>query len=76
VVRLGADLCITWVKAASVAGTYGVDFLVETSESLTGAWTMEPLGPNVSLTGNQLKFTFPPSAAGGKKFARLKILSP
>jgi methionine-rich copper-binding protein CopC len=66
---------VTWTKAASYTGTYGTDFRVETSDALTGAWTPEPLGVNVILTGNAVKYTFP-SPHGTKKFTRLVVAGP
>ncbi len=75
IAKVGADQCLTWTKSAGFTGSYGTDFVVETSSTLTGTWTTEPLGTNVSLTGNDLKFTFP-SSLTGKIFARLKIIVP
>lgn len=68
-------LSITWTKAAGYAGTYGTHYWVETSESLTGAWTPETLGVTVTLTGNDVKYTFP-SPLGAKKFAHLVVTGP
>ena len=48
---------------------------METSDALTGTWTAEPLGGNVTITGNEVKYTFP-SPLGAKKFARLKVTGP
>ena len=53
----------------------GTDFTVETSAALTGTWAAEPLGGNVTLTGNNLKYVFP-SPLGSKLFARLKVTGP
>ena len=52
-------LSVTWPKAASYTGTYGTDFVVETSDTLSGTWTPETLGGSVIITGNSVKFTFP-----------------
>ena len=46
---------------------------METSSTLTGVWTTETLGINVTITGNDVKYTFP---AGTKNFARLKVTGP
>ena len=53
------------------------DFFVETSASLTGVWAPETLAPagNVTITGNDVTYTFP-SPLGAKKFARLKVTGP
>lgn len=75
VVTEGENRCITWNKSADFTGAYGSNFVVETSDSLTGQWTSESLGNNVSITGNEVKFTFPASAAN-RRFARLKIIVP
>ncbi len=73
VANTAGTLSITWTKAASYTGTYGTDFVVETSSTLSGAWTVETLGVNVTLTGDNVKYTFP---AGAKNFARLKVTGP
>jgi alpha-galactosidase len=72
VVSAGGDTSITWTKAATFTGTYGTDFVVETSDTLIGAWTPEPLGVNVVIIGNDVTFTFP-SPLGAPKFARLRV---
>ena len=66
-------LSVTWTKAGTYTGTYGTDFSVETSSTLTGVWTTETLGVNVTITGNEVKYTFP---AGTINFARLKVTGP
>ena len=73
VVNTAGTLSVTWVKAADYVGVYGTDFVVETSSTLSGAWTTETLGVNVVITGNDVKYTFP---AGTKNFARLKVTGP
>jgi autotransporter-associated beta strand protein len=66
---------ITWTKAADYPGVYGTDFRVETSETLaTDSWTTETEGGNVTITGNDVTFTFP--AGPTKKFARLVVTGP
>jgi alpha-galactosidase len=71
------NLSVTWTKAATFSGVYPTDFVVETSASLTGTWTPESLAPSgtVTITGNQVKYSFP-SPLGAKKFARLKVTGP
>ena len=71
----GGVLSVTWTKAADYTGVYPTDFVVETSETLTGTWVAEAVGGNVTITGNQVKYTFP-SPLGSKKFARLKVTGP
>jgi autotransporter-associated beta strand protein len=74
VVDEGGALSITWIKAdTGYDGVYGTDFVVETSETLTDAWSPETLGDTVVITGNAVKFTFP---TGTIKFARLKVTGP
>jgi hypothetical protein len=73
VAESGGLLSVTWTKAAGYAGTYGSDFVVETSSTLSGPWTQETLGGTVQITGNTVKYTFP---AGTKNFARLKVTGP
>jgi hypothetical protein len=48
---------------------------VETSAILTGTWTAEASPGTVTITGNDVKFTFP-SPHGAKQFARLKVTGP
>jgi hypothetical protein len=38
-----------------------------------GSWTNETLGVTVTITGNEVKYTFP---AGTINFARLKVTGP
>jgi fibronectin-binding autotransporter adhesin len=66
-------LSVTWTKAASYGGTYGTDFVVETSATLANPWTTETLGVNVAIVGDDVTYTFP---AGTKNFARLKVTGP
>jgi hypothetical protein len=72
---LTGTLSVTWTKAAGYPGAYGTNFFVETSDTLTGSWTAETLGGTVTITGNDVTYTFP-SPLGGKKFARLKVTGP
>ena len=79
VTNTAGTLSVTWTKAATgYAGTYGPDFVVETSATLTGAWTTELADPTPGFTVTfpsalEVKFTFP---AGTKNFARLKVTGP
>ena len=66
-------LSVTWTKAAGYTGVYATDYVVETSDTLTGVWTPQTLGGTVIITGNNVKFTFP---AGVKNFARLNVTGP
>ena len=68
-------LCVSWTKDAGYTGTYGTDFVVETSDSLTGTWTPEASPGTVTLNGNEVKYTFR-SPPGTKRFARLKVTGP
>lgn len=69
-------LSVTWTKGPGYNGTYEADFVVETSDSLTGAWTTETLGRgNVTLSGNNVKYTFP-APLETRKFVRLKVNIP
>ncbi len=73
ITNTSGTLSITWTKSATYLGVYGTDFVIETSTSLTGAWTTESLGGNVAITGNNVTYTFP--AAGTRRFVRLKVIS-
>jgi hypothetical protein len=76
VVDTAGVLSITWPKGAGYAGVYGTDFEVETSATLSGAWTTETLGGgNITDTGTSVKYTFP-GPLSGKNFARLKVTGP
>jgi autotransporter-associated beta strand protein len=69
-------LSVTWTKSASYTGAYSTDFVVETSATLAGPWTPET-GGNVTITGNDVKYTFPGGPAyTGKNFARLRVTGP
>ena len=71
VVSTGGTSSITWTMGAGYNGAYGIDYLIESAGSLTGAWTAEPLGTYVTLSGRDLRYTFP---VGTRKFARLKVM--
>ena len=71
----GGTLSVTWTKATGYSGTYGTDFKVETSTTLTGTWSPETLGGNVSVSGNSYTYTFP-APLGARKFARLVVTGP
>ncbi len=63
---------VTWTHAADYTGAYGVDFVIETSTTLVaGSWTTETAGGNITLTGNDVKYTFP--AGPVKNFVRLRV---
>jgi hypothetical protein len=49
--------------------------VVESSENLTGAWNPETTGGTVTITGNDVKYTFP-TPLGARKFACLKVSGP
>lgn len=73
----GSPLTVTWTKAATYTGTYGTHFRVETSETLSGAWSpvSEGVGADtVQISGNNITYTFP--AGPAKKFARLVVTGP
>jgi hypothetical protein len=68
-------LSTTWVKSATYSGIYGIDYRVETSDTLTGTWIPETLGGNVTINGNDVKYTYP-IPLGTKKFTRLRVTGP
>ena len=76
VINSGGILSITWTKAASgYAGNYGSEFVVETSPTLAAdSWVPEASHGNVTLTGNEVKYTFP--AGPVKNFVRLRVTIP
>ena len=72
------SLSVTWVRHPDYPGfpgNYGTDFVVETSATLTGPWTEESSPGNVTITGNDVTYTFP-TPLGSKNFARLKVTGP
>jgi autotransporter-associated beta strand protein len=73
IVESSGTLSITWTKAPGHLGTYGTDFVIESSDTLTGVWTIELLGVNVTANGNTFTYTFPTST---RRFARLKVMGP
>jgi autotransporter-associated beta strand protein len=75
VTNTGGILSVTWTKAGDYAGTYGNHFVVETSDSLDGAWAVEASPGNVTISGSNVTYTFP-SPLGTKRFARLKVTGP
>ncbi len=75
VINQSGTLSITWTKASTYQGSLGTEFFVESSETLNGTWTNEASPGNVSVTGNQVTYTFP-NPLGSKKFVRLRVLAP
>jgi autotransporter-associated beta strand protein len=77
VVDTAGVLSVTWVKAASYTGVYPTDFVVETSDTLTGIWSPETLAPAGTVTDSatQATYTFP-TPLGAKRFARLRVTGP
>jgi hypothetical protein len=75
VTNSSGTLSVTWTRAGNYTGNYDTHFVVETSESLDGAWTHEVLDVNVHLSGNDLSYTFPPPGPA-RKFVRLKVTGP
>jgi len=76
VISTDGNLTVTWTRSAEYAGAYGIDFRVETSETLAGQWITitEGVGPGfVEITGNAVRYTF---AAGSRNFARLVVIGP
>lgn len=72
----GGILSITWPKGAGYTGAYDTDFVVETSTTLSGTWTAQPLA-NVVVTPSSVKYIFPGGPAyTGKNFARLRVKGP
>jgi hypothetical protein len=77
VVNNAGTLSVTWTKAADYTGAYGTDYTVETSATLAGPWTPETVGGNVTITGNDVRYTFPGGPPySGRNFARLKVTGP
>lgn len=66
---------VTYTKHAGFTGTYGSDFIIETSETLDGAWSPETLGGTVIQSGDSFTYTFPPGGPA-KKFVRLAVTVP
>ena len=64
---------ITWPKSDTYTGTYGVNYVVQTSDNLT-SWT-DVLGTDPNLeNGDPLKYTLP--SGSGPLFVRLKVIAP
>jgi S-formylglutathione hydrolase len=67
-------LSVTWTKSADFTGAYGTSYVIQTSDSLTGTWDNEPAtGGDVTLSGNDVVYTFP-SSGPARKFVRLKVM--
>jgi autotransporter-associated beta strand protein len=76
VVPTAGTLSVTWIRHATYTGSYGTDFVVETSATLDGPWTAEAADPDPGFTvtfpsASEVRFTFPP---GSRNFARLKVM--
>jgi autotransporter-associated beta strand protein len=73
IVDSSGALSITWTKGSGYPGVYGTDFVIETSSTLAGTWTTETDGGNVTLTGNNVTYTFP-APLDSRRFVRLKVI--
>ncbi len=73
VTNTSGTLSITWTKSATYPGTYGTNFWIESTDTLTGTWTTETVGGTVTMNGNNITYTFPTSA---RRFVRLKVVGP
>jgi Family of unknown function (DUF6288) len=73
--EINGVISITWVKSGTYLGIYGIDYRVETSNTLTGIWTPETLSGNVTVSGNDVKYTYP-TPLGTRKFIRLCVTGP
>ena len=73
VTNTSGTLSITWTKSATYPGTYGTNFWIESTDTLTGTWTTETIGGTVTVTGNNITYTFPTST---RRFVRLKVVGP
>lgn len=62
---------VSWPKGASYTGTYGTDYVVQTSTNLA-TWTDVPLAEVTN--GNPLEYTIPKDAPA--RFTRLKVTGP
>jgi autotransporter-associated beta strand protein len=70
-------LSVTWAKGAGYAGVLNLDFVVETSSTLTGPWTIETQPGNVVDSPASVIFTFPAGPPyTGKRFARIGVSGP
>lgn len=63
------------IPEVKVTFGYNTDFVVETSDTLTGTWNTETVGGNVAISDNDVKYTFP-APLGSKRFARLRVTGP
>lgn len=63
---------ITWPKGASYTGTYGVDYFIETSNTLID-WILIA-EPNLTIDANSVQYTLPPNSS--PIFTRLRVIVP
>lgn len=79
VIDTAGTLSVTWTHAADYVGTYMSDFVVETSETLSGVWDVATtsgtpdFADTVYIDGDDVTYTF---LSGTKKFARLRVTGP
>ena len=64
---------VSWPKGADYVGTYGVDYVVQTSINLSTWIDVLVTDPNLN-NGNPVEFT--PPAGNSKHFSRLKVTGP
>jgi autotransporter-associated beta strand protein len=73
VTNTNSTLRITWTKSAAYPGSYGSNFWIESTDTLTGPWITETIGGTVTVNGNQITYTFPTTA---RRFVRLRVTGP
>lgn len=77
VVNASGVLTVTWPIGAGYNGVYGTDYVVETSTTLSGPWTIEASPGNVAVSPTSVVYTFPGGPAyTGRRFARLSVTGP
>ncbi|MEO5714330.1 MAG: autotransporter-associated beta strand repeat-containing protein [Luteolibacter sp.] len=65
---------VTWTKGGSYTGTYGTDFLVQSSTDLVN-WTIVPVGSGAlgTVANNAGSVTYTPPTGDTKRFGRLVV---
>ena len=67
-------LSVTWTMGPDYSGSYGTDFVVQSTTTLDGEWANQSLGSTVVISVDDVTYTFP-ATTGDRRFVRLKVMA-
>jgi hypothetical protein len=70
-----SGLMVIWTKNEAFTGAYGSAYVVESGDTPLGPWTAETSPGQVSIVGNEVRYTFA-TPLPQRKYAQLKVIMP